>query len=249
MKVMIATPVYQDMCHVRMAQSVSALQGALHQRGDQVKWVTISATYVQVGRDLLVDVFLESDFDRLFFIDSDIVFHPSQAIELLKHDVDIIAGLYPCKDIYWPGIQATAKHVGPKMLEHIHAKNMVFRIPEEKTKPIGNPLEPIKVTGAATGFMVIKRKVFEIYKDAYEDRTYEWNQKRIQQFFQLGYIEEDGDRKLWGEDIYFCEIARRLGFQCWVIPAVNVAHMGQHAFQGCYWCCQGQVIHNIQEDD
>lgn len=252
MKVQICTPHYQEQCHIRFAQGVAKLQSVLASQGIDNQWQTLGATYVQVGRDILVNSFLKTDFTHLLFIDSDIVFNPMDALKLLEKDKDVVAGSYPVKDLYWDGIKAIAPHVTTQMLEHCACKSMIFRLPGEEKKPISNPQEPLEVTGAATGFMLIKREVFEHYRDHYHSRyeksqrlNYPWyNEGELTQFFKVGYMpDEYYDGQHYGEDIWFCQMIRNIGRKIYTVPSINLGHMGQYTYYGCHWCAQGQVIH------
>jgi len=251
MKVLIATPLYQDMAHARMAQGVAQFMRMCDSKGIGAQWMTVSSTYIQVGRDTLAHRFMHhGDWTHMFFIDSDIFFDPNVAMKLLEyHEKDVVCGLYPSKEIYWEGVQKIAEKCSPKRLEHCSAKNMVFRIPEEKGKEITDPLEPIEVTGAATGFMLIRRETMKKYADENPHENYDWgNEGNIVRFFKVGYLDDDPDKLYYGEDMYFCAMVRRLGLKIWVVPALNVKHIGQHIFEGCFWCCTGVQIHKCEGD-
>jgi len=40
-------------------------------------------------------------------------------------------------------------------------------------------------------------------------------------------------------------MVRRLGIKIHVIPAINVKHIGQHIFEGCFFCATGTQIHTL----
>lgn len=253
MKVMIATPSRDGMTHLKMAQSVNAFCAELMKRGITHQWVTVGATYVQVGRDILSHFFLQGDWTHLFFIDSDVVFHPNQALDILERDLDVCAGIYPVKEIFWAGIKSVAEYLPPEGLCHVQAKNMVYRLPEEANDPVKDPSKEIEVTGAATGLMCIKRSVMERYKDAYyETQHYNWGEHgEICRFFMVGYLPEYHSQahknEHYGEDIWWCQMIRELGIKIHVIPGITVGHIGNHTFYGCAFCASGNIIHKFGE--
>lgn len=88
-----------------------------------------------------------------------------------------------------------------------------------------------KVSTAGTGFMVIKREVFEAMIAAYPEIEYDEDlpdakgQKRWD-FFSMGVLK----RHYLTEDWYFCVRARQLGFDIWMDALNHVAHEGLISF-------------------
>src|SRR5581483_787646 len=50
------------------------------------------------ARNYLTADFLESDCEKLLFIDSDIMFDPEQVRRIASHDEDVVGGFYPIKN-------------------------------------------------------------------------------------------------------------------------------------------------------
>ena len=105
---------------------------------------------------------------------------------------------------------------------------------ETVTVPIGEPLE---IWNGGTGFMLIKREVYEglvgklpTYLNNVMDIQNPQNGERINEFFATCIEEESG--LLLSEDYYFCKKARENGFKVWAAPWVDLAHVGTYAFEG-----------------
>src|SRR5690606_2610879 len=103
---------------------------------------------------------------HLLFIDSDIKFSEEDVLLLLhwiesSDDKDVMCGPYPKKTISWEKVKdAVDKGLAdddPKVLEKYSGDFVLNRISSESF----NLYEPIEVNETGTGFMMIKRKVFE----------------------------------------------------------------------------------------
>ena len=94
----------------------------------------------------------ELDYDFQMWLDSDIVFKPSQIIQLLNHDRDIVSGLYLMEN----GRQYAAVQNWDEEYFKKHG-HFQFLSPED-TKGRG---ELLKVDYSGFGFMLIKRGVVE----------------------------------------------------------------------------------------
>jgi hypothetical protein len=113
--------------------------------------------------------------------------------------------------------------------------------------------EPIEVLEIGTGFMMVKREVFDKFKDAYPEFSYRPDhvgqanfdgQRYIHAYFDTvidrkrtvmmdGVSKEVGgsDRYL-SEDYMFCQWWRHLGGKIWLCPWMKTHHIGTYAFTG-----------------
>ena len=103
------------------------------------------------------------EWTHLFWIDSDIGFSAEAFYRLLLADKDVVAGIYPLKRENWPaeGVPAGTTQADFERMYTCYTVNtdakdengeIVLRVDEEGF---------MKVNDAPTGFMVIKRGVFE----------------------------------------------------------------------------------------
>lgn len=150
---------------------------------------------VHRARNQLAKSFLETDATHLMFIDSDMGFSADDVGKLYQLDSDIAVGVYRMKKEN----SEYAAWVDGKLVSDL-------------------PEGPVEVDYAGTGFMLIKRGVFESI-DVPEEKTPEGMRKR---FFSF---EMDGDVEL-PEDYNFCKMARERGFKVMMDPSVKLTHYG-----------------------
>jgi hypothetical protein len=88
----------------------------------------------------------------------------------------------------------------------------------------------VKAKRVGTGFIMIRRDVFESIRDNHPELVYmdQNSEKKLHCFFDFqctpnGYI---------GEDYTFCDRARERGFTVWIDPTIKLGHMGMHEFEG-----------------
>jgi GT2 family glycosyltransferase len=106
------------------------------------------------------------------------------------------------------------------------------------TETVGNINEPMEIDNGGTGFMLIKRNVFETLKPTVPTYTNDMIlivdknpvKKIIHEYFDTS-IDEDTNRLL-SEDYHFCKIARKAGFKVYAAPWANLTHSGTYNFSG-----------------
>lgn len=190
------------------------------------------------ARNRLAYDFLNSDATHLMFIDADISFNANDIVHMVNADKDIICGLYPKKEINWLAISKAVKDgVEPKDL-HLHTGafvvNLVGNVQEQK----GQLGEPMEIANGGTGFMLIKRKVFEKLKKKVKTYTNDMHlvvnqdaeKEKIHEFFDTS-IDEETNRLL-SEDYHFCKLARKHGFKVYAAPWATLVHSGTYNFSG-----------------
>jgi len=209
-KLMVATPMYGGNCAGMYARSIADLSAwcAKHQIPLQLYYL-FNESLITRARNYCVDEFMRSDATHLMFIDSDIGFNPQDVIALLAmmsedSPYDIMGGPYPKKCISWEKVkQAVDKGVAdedPNVLEK-YVGDYVFN-PKSTQREI--PLsQPVEVLEIGTGFMMVQRRAFEKYKEAYPYLSYKPDHVRTAHF--------DGSREIHA---YFdCIIDRGYSYQ------------------------------------
>lgn len=231
-KVMVATPMYGGMCTGAYTQSVSQLPLLAKEYGVDLSFgFTFNNSLVPHARNTLADIFLRHDFTHLFFIDADIEFKAPDFMSLLAADKPVIAGVYPQKTINWEAVhQAAAKGVPANQLAEYSGTLIVQFIGdhEDRTVPL---TEPFEVKGAGTGFMCIKREVFEqLAKHVIEFKEGAGDEERmVKEYF---FIRNAPNETQMSEDIAFCWLCRQHGIPIYIAPWVKLGHMGTYTFRG-----------------
>jgi FkbM family methyltransferase len=170
----------------------------------------VGDSLVTRARNNLTADFLETNCSDLLFIDSDLVFSPGHVARILSHDEDVVCGLYPKKqvgDAQW-----------------------VINALETPTEPREDGLQQIKYGG--TGFMRVRRNVFERMKEAadwyHEDGDHH---RKEHDFWPVGvYKFPDKSRRYLSEDWYFCQRWLDLGGKVWADLGVVLKHIGWVAY-------------------
>ena len=246
--IFIATPMYGGMNHGLYAKACLDLQAICMQYGVQVKFSFLfNESLITRARNYLVDEFIHrSDCSHLLFLDSDIHFDPRDVIALLALDKDVIGGPYPKKAIKWRSVKKAVEKnpdIEPQLLEKV-AGDFVFN-PVKGTAQF-TVSEPLDVLEIGTGFMMIKREVFDKMKEAYPEIKYKPDHvgqanfdgsRYIHAYFDTVIDTKDsitggGSDRYLSEDYMFCQMWRKIGGQIFLCPWMRTAHIGTYHFQG-----------------
>jgi GT2 family glycosyltransferase len=244
MKVMISTPAYAGQCSMIYAESLYRLGKVLDQNkiDNQVEYICNEAI-ISKGRNYLAYQFMMSDCTDLLFIDADMAFNPDDVLKMINAKKDVIAGAGPRKMIEWEKIHKIAKttdHPWP-MLRHA-ACPMIVR-PVEKHAKLVNYDEPFEVKGMGTGFMLIKRHVFEKVTAPLAKIPGPYMSEEIVVPTWFDFAIRNG--QYVSEDYLFCERVREAGMKIYLAPWVQLRHIGTHIFEGCVYCSNGSFIHEM----
>jgi len=209
-KLFVATPMYGGNCAGMYARSIADLSAwcAKHQIPLQLYYL-FNESLITRARNYCVDEFMRSDATHLMFIDSDIGFNPQDVIALLammsdESPYDIMGGPYPKKCISWEKVkQAVDKGVAdedPNTLEKFVGDYVFNPKSSQREIPLGQPVEVLEI---GTGFMMVQRRAFEKYKEAFPYLSYKPDHVRTEHF--------DGSREIHA---YFdCIIDRGYSYQ------------------------------------
>ena len=239
-KLFVATPMYGGMCHGMYMKSCLDLQTTMVKYGVQMKFSFLfNESLITRARNYLTDEFLRSDFTHLLFLDSDIHFDPKDVVALLALDRDIIGAPYPKKTINWTNVAAAMQRkpdLDVKELENVVGE-YVFNVVKGTTEfRVSDPLEVMEI---GTGYMMIKREVFDKFRDAYPEFRYKPDHLGQQNFDGSTYIHAYFDtvidpvsHRYLSEDYMFCQWSRKIGYQVWLCPWMKTQHIGTYAFTG-----------------
>lgn len=245
----IATPMYGGQCHGNYTRSMCDLTALCVKYGINMKvYYLFNESLITRGRNYCADEFMRSDFTHLMFIDSDIGFDPNDVMTLLAlqsddSPYDIIGGPYPKKCISWEKVkQAVDKGVAddnPNALEQF-VGDYVFNPVVATDGPTQIKLsEPAEVLEIGTGFMMVRRKTFEKFRETYPQQLYKPDHVRTEHFDGtrqiMAYFDTpicpDSNRYL-SEDYMFCQWTRKMGMKVWLCPWMQLNHTGSYTFGG-----------------
>lgn len=161
------------------------------------------------ARNTLVAKFLNNpDSTHLMFIDADIGWEPWHLLVLLNHDVDVACGLYPMKTL--PVKWVVNGFEGAETRGHLQ-----------------------EVSKAGTGFMLVKRHVFEQLNS--HPKVIPFNNdiglpKELDKNLKTYYDTDVREDRYYSEDWTFCENWRDIGGKVWVDKRVLLKHTGHFVF-------------------
>ena len=190
-------------------QSLIELSDALSKEGITWAWSNKYSSHVADARETTLSGTSENlinetrpfhgeiTYDKLLWIDSDIAFTPEDVLKLYKSDKDIISGCYLLAD----GSVVAYKKVleGPYSIQEIQDMSGI-----------------VEISGAGFGFICIAQGIFE-----------QMSRPWFQQVMVEKTLPETGEKftfPLLGEDLSWCERAKRLGYKIWLDTDVRVMH-------------------------
>lgn len=246
-KLLVATPMYGGMAHGLYLKSCLDLQAVLGKYGVETKFSFLfNESLITRARNYLVDEFLRTDYTHMLFIDSDINFNPQDVIALLALDKDVIGGPYPKKSINWKTVASAARNhpdMEPKELETLVGEYVFNVVKGTKSFQVTEPLEVMEI---GTGFMMIKRVVFEKLAESFPNIRYKPDHagqanfdgsRYIHAYFDTVIDTKDsitggGSDRYLSEDYMFCQMWRKIGGEIFLCPWMKTQHIGTYAFNG-----------------
>ena len=228
--VFIAMPCY-DSVKINTMLSIFQLIQKLGQSKIQVGINTFKSPLIRQARNYLTSVFLATEYTHLLFIDADVQFEPEAVIRMLVADKDIICTPYRLKN------EPIDKHLYP----------VKFKDPN---KIMILPGGLVEIEAGPTGLMLIHRGVFEkIIKNRPDLKIKSRvnpglkSDEKSHSFYHLffDFTFEDGYTE--GEDISFCKLARKNGFQLFANIDSTTSHRGEFAWTGKF----GDTLKSLTE--
>ena len=210
-KVHIAMPCYGGMLTESTFMSFIKWANTARQLGiDWTLETMVNESLISRARNTLTAKFLDMpDATHLFFVDADIGWEPWHLLVLLNRDVDVIGGLYPMKTmpIKWVVNGFEGAEEGPDGLQ--------------------------EVSKAGTGFLLMKKHVFEKMKSHPAVKQYKNDiglDPKYDQHLKTYFDTAVRQNRYYSEDWTFCENWRDMGGKIWVDKRVLLRHSGSYVF-------------------
>lgn len=205
--IFLAIPTYDHKIHWT---TVSGIASTAHYCAKKNIGFTVDViagdAFVGKARNLLVHRFLKSGFRDFIFVDADVGFDIAGIHKLCAAEPPIVMGLYQMK------MPPPSKY--PALLH-----DPIIRHPSDPSL--------IKLQYGPTGFMRIRREVFEAMIKKWPDNYYkDHGDEKIYDLFPHGVF----DNHFIGEDIQFCNRVHELGFDIWAAQNIKLNHSGHTAW-------------------
>ncbi len=210
-KVHIAMPCYGGM--LTESTFMSFIKWANTARQLNIDWTLetmVNESLISRARNTLTAKFLHMpDATHLMFIDADIGWEPWHLLVLLNRDVDVIGGLYPMKTmpIKWVVNGFEGAEEGPDGFQ--------------------------EVSKAGTGFLLIKKGVFEQMDNHPAVKQYKNDiglDPVYDQYLKTYFDTAVRQNRYYSEDWTFCENWRDIGGKIYVDKRVLLRHSGSYVF-------------------
>ncbi len=242
-KIYLPVIAYGGECRAEYAMSISSLYVKTLQSSLDISFLSTGIFFeslVSRARNAAAAASLHYQSDYLLFIDADIVFDPADVFKLIKHDKDVVSGLYPKKYLNDRKMRYIGEHHNELFKEGKYVPlvtDFTSEIDTSFLQKVARGDKLVEVGYAATGFMLIKRRVFEKIIKAKPDLKYKNEVDGYMSFGDNFYNFFPADinpstRKYESEDYGFCNLWRSLGGKIHVDPSINPHHMGSYAYEG-----------------
>jgi hypothetical protein len=236
---LIVTPTHSHSVFVNYFQSVLTLINDARQFEMPVCIYTLAGeSLVTRARNRCVAVFLDDPaWTHLVWVDADIGFRTEAFLRLLLSDRDIAAGIYPLKMEQWP-VDGLSQG-----MNHREFVDRCARYTVNTGRP-GDAVVRVDIEGdgfvqvreAPTGFMCIKRGVFDRMKIAYPELNYvsdTLGQEASRNFFSFFDTSIDPTtRRYLSEDYHFCRLWEAIGGTIHVDALSDLTHHGYKTYTG-----------------
>lgn len=210
-KAFLATPCY-DAPSPSYALALFASAAALAKAGiDAALEIYAGHCHVDDSRNRLVKDFLETDCTDLVFLDADIGWRPEALVRLLRHERDIVGGVYPLK-------------------------NDEEAYPVELLRPDAvwtDAAGLVEAEWLPTGFLRLRRAVLEAFDAAaphFTDKDHEPGRRMVPVIFER---EMAGAVRFSG-DYAFCRKWAAMGGKLYLDPHGTFEHEGAKVWRGNY---------------
>ena len=248
-RIFVATPCYGGMLTTTYFEGCMGLMAECIRKGIGLQFATIgNESLVTRARNTLVQLFMDDvkEYTHLMFIDADIGFDSRAIFRMLDLDKDVVASIYPRKTIDWRKVKKKTQEKPDITPDELHAFSLQYNLNVKNPERIEMKRGFIEVMDAPTGFMLIKRNVFNKMKIAYPHLKFtndqhlgephqdkfkshddsEWNYA----FFDT-MIDPDSKRYL-SEDYAFCRLWQKIGGSVYADITSGLTHYGTYAFRG-----------------
>ena len=247
-KIFIGTPCYGGMVTINYFESCLRLIEEASKKNIGLQFGTIgNESLVTRARNTLVQLFMDhSEYTHLLFIDADIGFNERTVVRMLELDEEVVTGVYPRKTIDWTKVIRKVKEKPNIKENELLASSLQYNLNVENPEHVEVKKGFIKVLDGATGFMLIKRQVFEKMAKAYpelkfksdqplndpHDKTFDYHDNSNWNYAFFDTTIEPETKRYLSEDYAFCRLWQKIGGTVYADITSGLTHYGTYAFKG-----------------
>jgi glycosyltransferase involved in cell wall biosynthesis len=247
-KIFIGTPCYGGMITADYFKSCLQLTALAATKKIEIQFGTIgNESLVTRARNTLVQLFMdEQKYTHLLFIDADIAFNPETIFRMLELDEEVVTGIYPRKTIDWRKVKKRVIDNNDITIPELHAASLEYNLNVKNPEKISVKNGFIEVLDGATGFMLIKKQVFEKMAKAYpdlkfksdqhlndpHDTTFNYHDTSNWNYAFFDTMIDPETKRYLSEDYAFCRLWQKIGGRVYADITSGITHYGNYAFKG-----------------
>ena len=217
MSIMIALPCYGGQVSEKTTSGLFNLGKMLVRNDVPHGLLTLAnSSLISQGRSKIANFFVNNtDYEWLFFLDSDIGFDPADVLKLMNTDKTIACAAYPMKTI---------------PIRY----NFTVSEPKQQEGSL------IKINSMGLGFAMIHRSVFIDIKNKYGKELHyipddgssnvPHSDAELKNSYHY-FLEMKEKGSYMAEDISFFTRARTVGHDAWLDTSIDLCHIGSHVFR------------------
>jgi hypothetical protein len=225
-KVFIAMPCYDTM-KVETCVSILNTYAVLSKAGIECVFKSVKSSLVTHARNLLTAGFMASGYDYMLCVDADIEFSHDASLRMLIPEKDIVVTPYRLKE-----------------------NPIKTRYPVEFPDPNNIkilPFDLVELKSAPAGLMLIHKSVFKVMMAKYPNRKIKFDKEHQDKMdlevghkgaiekYMYNFWDTDFKDHTWkGEDLAFCELARRCSVKIYANLNSWTTHHGSWGFRGTF---------------
>ncbi len=223
-KVYIAMPCYDTM-KVETCVSILNTYAVLAKAGITCTFKSVKSSLVTHARNLLTAGFMASEYDYMLCVDADIEFEPTAVLRMLVPEKDIVVTPYRLKE------------------NPVQARYPVEHVDPENIKIL--PFDLVELKSAPAGLMLINRAVFKVLMAKYPQKKIKFDKEHQDKMdaevghkgaiekYMYNFWDTDFKDHTWkGEDLAFCELARRCSVKIYANLDSWTTHHGSFGWKG-----------------
>lgn len=250
--VYILTPCYGSVCFVNYTEClISTIElFKLYNIRVNILFCKSDSLVTRARNNLVAKAMNDPEMTHILFIDNDITWEPLDLLKLVLHDKNMVGGIYPLKNYNWKkitenngeNVQAWMKKRETSEFKHfldaesVIQYNLLNYNVNYKTSHIKVEKNLTEAKHIPTGFMLIKRNVFESLFEAFPSTKYtddvnfltEKENRFAYALFDCG-VEEG---HYLSEDWMFCHRWTKLGGKIYLDISINLSHTGIEDYNG-----------------
>jgi hypothetical protein len=201
----VLTPSLTGQVHIEHGEAIADLRVQCLKRGIAFRrFYNKGSSVLCKNRNALTQTALDAGADYILWVDGDIAFRADDVFRLMDWNKAIIAGAAQKRTHKWG-------EPGAMMLDGDLVRDAEGLL---------------NVRRVGTGFLLVRAEVYRRMADEglapeYFTRDGAKGELRMHKWF---WFDVDADGYDVGEDYYFCNQAKRLGYECFVDPDVRLSH-------------------------